>query len=403
MLKALRSAAVVTIALACMAPSMAVNALHQLNHTPGPLAPPLAGAAVLSVLLAGSSPFVMEAAFKQRRFGVLLAALAAFVVCASYNLASAVGAASTSRSETMGARTADNTRVTLLTSQLAQAETSRAALAAASGEQTPGMIDNALSALRNDARWTRSKDCAFATLPDSRTFCIEYARKLAARDAAVKVEELDGQIAALKAQLLTAAGTTAGQAADPQADTIADALALVGTDASAGKIGMGLNLWFALTIEVLGSLGPVVFASMFRLSHDAPRPSPATGKQPDAEPEQVYAGLRIVSSGEPAEHPSPKPGSVSAWLASATETCIGKELRGGDAFKAYRRHVGALAEATSATQFRRLLLKAFGCQGRTRIVIKNNGFVIRDLALKPARVGGDVGDDLGKKIDPTLA
>jgi hypothetical protein len=350
-------------------------------------------------------------------------------VCASYNLASAIGAASTTRSETTGARTADNTRAALLTGQLAQAEKSRVALATASGEQTPGMLDGALSALRNDARWTRSKGCADATLPDSRTFCAEYAQKLTTRDAAAKVAELDRDMTAIKAQLLTATGTTAGQPADPQADNIANALTLVGADASAGKIGMGLNLWFALTIEVLGSFGPVVFASVFRMSHDAPRLSPAAEKQPEAIPqiaddgpaevapekdeesEIEFTGLRLAFDRDAPQPPARKPGSVAAWLASSTETCVGNELRGGDAFRAYRRNVGDAAETTSASQFRKLLSKALGRQRRAQIITRNSGFVIRDIALKAvnvsvdvdANVDANVDGDVGKKTDPTLA
>jgi hypothetical protein len=374
----------------------------------------------------------MRRAKQERDVGLRLIAWAAFVVCASYNLASAVGAASTARSDVTGARTADNARAALLTGQLAQAEKSRAALASASSEQTPGMLDNALSALRNDARWTRSKGCADATLPDSRTFCIEHAQKLAARDAAAKVAELDRDMTAIKAQLLTATGAMAGQPADPQADNIATALSLVGAVASVGKIGMSLNLWFALTIEVLGSLGPVVFASVFRQRQAPVLPPPATTVKPDSipadmpqvgyavepfeaskedespngGPDQAFAGLRIVRSGDPIKLAAPEPGSVSAWLASATIDTPGSELRGSDAFRAYRRNVGGAAETTSSSQFRKLVSKALGRQRRAQIITRNSGFVIRDIALKSANVGGDVGGDVdadvGKKIDPTL-
>ena len=423
-----KNSLVVLMAMACMAPSMAVNAVHQFTHTPGPLAWPLAGAAILSVLLAGCAPFAMRRAKQERDVGLRLIAWVAFIVCASYNLASAVGAASTARSDVAGARTADNARAALLTGQLAQAEKSRAALASASGEQTPGMLDNALSALRNDARWTRSKGCADATLPDSRTFCIEHAQKLAARDAAAKVAELDRDITAIKAQLLAATGAMAGQPADPQADNIANALSLVGAVASVGKIGMSLNLWFALTIEVLGSLGPVVFASVFRQRQALVLPQPATPVKPDSipavghavepfeaskederpngGPDQAFARLRIVSSGDPIKLAAPEPGSVSAWLASATIDAPGSELRGSDAFRAYRRNVGGAAETTSASQFRKLVSKALGRQRRAQIITRNSGFVIRDIALKSANVGGDVGGDVdadvGEKADPTL-
>jgi hypothetical protein len=50
------------MALACMVLSMAVNSAYQFTHTPVPLAWPLAGAAVLFVLLAGCAPFTMRRA-----------------------------------------------------------------------------------------------------------------------------------------------------------------------------------------------------------------------------------------------------------------------------------------------------------------------------------------------------
>lgn len=279
------------IALTCMAPSMAINAVHQFTHTPGAMAYPLAGAAVLSVLLAGSSPFAMEAAFRQRRFGVFLVAAIAFGVCASYNLASAVGAASTARSDITGARKSDNTRGARLTGQLTQKETQRAGLVREWGEETPGIMDGVLTAKRSDPLWARSKQCTIPTMDDSRAFCDDYAKKTAKREAAAKVAELDREITELNAQLLATPAASAEQPADPQAANIAGALDLVGAPASAGKIGMGLNLWFALTIEVLGSLGPVVFAFVFRGRPSlAPLVAAPSVPAPETKPAPVIEG-----------------------------------------------------------------------------------------------------------------
>lgn len=249
-------------AMVFMTPSALINAVHQLGHTPGAMAYPLAVASVLSVVLAGTAPFALGVAVRDRRVGLFVTAMVAFVVCAGFNLVSAVGAASTSRSEIAGTRSADNNRSALLNGQLKSLESSRSAL---NSTQTIGMVDSSIAAMRTDARWTRSRECSDATLPDSRTFCADYARLQGQRDAAVRAERLDADIAAIKAQLLASSSTAAmGQPIDPQADTLAAAMGSLGLHMSAVSVGRGLNLTFALVIEVLGSLGPVVFASLFR-------------------------------------------------------------------------------------------------------------------------------------------
>jgi hypothetical protein len=246
-----------------MAPSMAVNATHQLAHTHGALAWPLATASILSVLLTSAAPFAMKRAKADGDVGLRLVAASVFIVCGAYNLSSAIGAASTSRSEGTGARAADNAKHDLLAGQLADAEKRRAALALTAGERTAAMIDADLQAMRQDKRWSRSKDCAEATKDDSREFCAQYAGKLAVHDAAAKVESLDRDITAIKGQLLAGTGASAGQPADPQAANIATAFAVIGVRSEASDIGVGLNLLFAVVVEVIGSLGPVVLASIF--------------------------------------------------------------------------------------------------------------------------------------------
>ena len=406
------------VALACMAPSMAINAIHQFEHTPGLMAWPLAGAAVLSVLLAGCSPFAMEAALKGRRWLALSAAVLAGLVCVAYNLASAVGAASVARSEVSGTRAQDNRRAELLTGQLAQAEKSRAALAVTAGEQTPDMVDKSLQALKQSPIWTRSKECADATLPNSRTFCADYAQKLAVRDAAAKVAELDASISGLKTQLLAANAPTVGRPADPQAENIGVVLAMAGLHPGPHKIGLGLNLWFALTIEVLGSLGPIVLAHAFGRAEATHKPEPTPGaaveipaveaaeeakEETQADGEDAYTGLHLVSEAEPVKQPEPAPGSVDGWLLAATCDAPGSELRGGDALKAYRRWAGDLGKDMDAPKFRRLVSRALACQGRGKIINRNNGFVLANVALKSANVGGDLGADPGGNSGETLA
>lgn len=267
-------AALVLIALACIAPSAGINVMHQLAHTPGPLALPLAAASVLSVALAAASPFAIERAIAGRNLALLAIALLTGGVCLSYNLSVAIGAASTTRSATIGARQSEASKADLLKGQLAQAEKSRAALAIVSQERTPGMLKAEISGLEQSPAWTSSKQCSDATLPASRTFCAEHAGRQAALDAAKKVEALDIEIAATKAALLKT-GLATGQAADPQASNIAAALAFIGLTVEAGNIGVGLNLWLAVLVEIVGAFGPLVFAAALRREDASQKPEEA--------------------------------------------------------------------------------------------------------------------------------
>lgn len=267
-------AAIAVIALLCIAPSASINVVHVLGHTPGALGVPLALASVVSVMLAAASPFAIERAIAGRNVALLAIALLTGAVCLSYNLSVAVGAASTTRSETTGARTAENQKAALLTGQLVQAEKSRVTLASIAQEKTPGVIAAELRGLEQSAAWTSSKQCSDATLPTSRTFCAEHAGRQAALDAAKKVEALDIEIAATKAALLKS-GPATGQAADPQSANIAAALSFIGVTVEVGNIGIGLNLWLAVLVEIVGAFGPLVFAAALRREDGTQKPEEA--------------------------------------------------------------------------------------------------------------------------------
>jgi hypothetical protein len=227
MLKLLRLPLLITVSAACMAPSMAINGVHQFKHAPGPLAVPLAGASVLSVLLAGGT----------------------------------------------------------------------------------------LEGMRQDRRWSRSKACADATRKDSRAFCAEYARKQAERAAAVKIEALDRAMTRLKGELLAAAGENTGQPDDPQAASVVTALSLVGLTAEPGKVGQGLNLWFAVAIEAIAALGPFALEAIF--FGGAPlTPVPAAQANIAERPASAPPAETLPSSAAQPERPAPSQDEATMMEAS---------------------------------------------------------------------------------------
>jgi hypothetical protein len=267
----------ILLALPFIAPSIALNAACQFSHEHEPLV--LWGSVALSAGAVLVVAYLPLAIMRAPNWGSRFMLSAGFVFLLSFNLASGIGAVSTSRSDLTGSRRADNARLSLLTGQLSQVEASRKALAATAGEKTAVMVDAELTALRQDARWSRSKGCADATLTDSRTFCAEYAQKQGARDAAAKVGELDASIATLRAQLGTAQTATAGESEDPQAEAVAMALGALWTRPDLHTVGVGASVQKAMAAEILPAIATTAIAILFssskpvQLAPSAPRPS----------------------------------------------------------------------------------------------------------------------------------
>lgn len=269
------------VALGCMAPSMAINAVHQFTHTPGLMAYPLAAASVLSVLVAGCAPFAMRRAREEGNASLRRYAAAAFVICVLYNLSSAIGAASMARSDVAGARKTNGAHEAQLQKQLAEAEAERARRAKTAREQTPAEVEAAIALLtrEHEQAWRRSKQCVEATRDESLQLCASHAAKKAELDAAKKVEALDLRIDELRRQLLSAPSASSDEPADPQAANIANALGLIGVGAETATVGTILNLLFAVAIEAIGALGPVVLEGVWGVRQNEPA---APLAQPDA-------------------------------------------------------------------------------------------------------------------------
>lgn len=248
-----------------MLPGIGINVAHQLAHGKE-LAPILAWAAALSVVLAGITPITFTRALRQRSIIGTLVSVFLFCVCLGFNIANAVGIAAGKRAETVTSREVERGEVERLQWQLGTARESRGALVRDAEGKTATMIRAELASMRQQWQWDSSKRCTDATLSSSRIFCADYKKREGLLDAAAKVEQLNGQIADISAKL-AGMHATAGQAADPQASAVNFALAWFGIQAKDGDVGTGLSLWFALAIEAIGSLGPIAFALLLEPAH----------------------------------------------------------------------------------------------------------------------------------------
>lgn len=262
--KAILSIAAAAVSLLCMGPSAAINVIHQLSHASASMpimAWAYAGYSVLSVLLAGAAPIAIKYLLAHRQWFSAVASAVLFVFCAGHNLSCAISASSFARSETVSARSSTKSLVKETSGQLEEAIAKRAALAVTAKGQTPAMIDAAIKRSQIDPAWGRSKHCGDATKDESLKFCADMAQKEAEKDAATKVDDLDKEIASLrgKAAALPKGGDEG--AVDPQAENVVAALSLIGWVTSIHGVGLGMNMWSALTVEVIAFLGPIMVES----------------------------------------------------------------------------------------------------------------------------------------------
>lgn len=275
----IRTAFIALASLAFMAPSMYANLVHQLAHASPDMAASNAGVSVLTVALAGIAAICARRKAADRSWFLAGVCVVAFICCTSYNITCAIGVSSATRAERAEAITKASGAVASLQRQLDEKLGDRAPLKAKAEGKTAAVLEYDLAEMRANARWTSTKGCTIPTEPESRQLCADYAAKNGAREAAVKAEALDTEIAALRARLDAANASpnaAPGRPADSQVADVAAILEATGYAVASDKVATSLNLQYALILEVLASLGPLILFETFgaRETPSAPRIEP---------------------------------------------------------------------------------------------------------------------------------
>ncbi len=348
--------AVTILGVACMLPSIGINAIYQFAHA-GDLAVALAWAATLSVVLAAISPITFMRSVRCVSATGVLISIFLFAVCSIFNVSNAIGIAAGNRAESITGRETARTIVEGLQWQLGTTIQSRDSLAKEAGGKTAVMVRADLASLQQRVEWASSKQCTDATIPISRAFCADYKTKEGLLDAAARVEDLDRLISEISAKLANAHAVI-GQSADPQASTINSALAFFGVKVKDGDVGTGLSLWFALAIEAIGSLGLIAFR-MLLLETGSSMPKKITRVKEDfgrilSSPRMpVISAVKVTrkslvpeSRQLPAPAPAKKPykkgptpedlSSIQDWLSERITIRRGKEVQAAECYANYR-------------------------------------------------------------------
>ena len=226
----------------------------------------LGAASIAADCMKALLPFFIFAAWRNRSWSQALGGAALWAVCILYALTSAIGFASTNRSDTTGTRVMQAEKYEDLRTQLNRVTDQQKWL---EKHRSVGMVEAEIDAAKQNYRWTSSEGCVNATVTLSREFCESYHKLQAELAAAKKEEALQKSADQVRAKLGEMNGTAAAKVADPQATMIAK---LLGFDIK--QVELGLTILVTLLVELGSSMGLYVSTSTWRIHEPKRMPAP---------------------------------------------------------------------------------------------------------------------------------
>lgn len=262
----------VIAALVMLGVSAAMNYLFLSSLGKTPLEGQVLGAASAAADgLKALLPFFIFWGWRSGRYAVAVPGLMVWLFFSGFSLLSAIGFAADNRG--VFSHTRENVN--------AAHETARADLLVAESRlrdipkhRPVAVVTEDIERHKQDRRWSVTKDCAEATLPESREYCARYYELRAELASGVESERLQGKIAALKEQTERLRIEGAGQDADPQLSLLARVL---GHEQS--RVRLALIIVVALLVEIGSSLGLFLATSHSELfARKTEKVSPAGAK-----------------------------------------------------------------------------------------------------------------------------
>ncbi|WP_409562697.1 primase-like DNA-binding domain-containing protein [Hyphomicrobium sp. MC8b] len=280
----------VLVALAFMALSAAINWRYGSSMGRDPTDQLIYASVSLAADLAKAiTPFFFWFALKHRNWGPAVASALFWLACTGYSLASAAGFAELSRSAQTGTLTTKKASYHDLKAELERKQTQLAALGA---YQPPTVIAGRIDALKQNPRYSSSRQCTDTTTSQSRALCADIATLESERQKGLNAARLETEIDALRTRVLELAPASGIEGGDPRAGFLTR---IFGWDIL--KVQTGFALLFIAVLELGSGLGLFI-----ALAHGELASAIKTGHLPAEQP----AAPRAKSKREPFWKRAPK-------------------------------------------------------------------------------------------------
>lgn len=222
-------------------------------------------------------PFFFFAAVRTRMWSQAVASALVWVVVTAYSLTSALGHAALNRFDTAGKRAATAEAYKDHRADLARAKEQLSWVPQHRPAQT---VQAEINTLKNERRWTMSKQCTDVTTGKSREFCEQYNTLSAEFASAEQAIALEARIAEIEGRLAQSKGTTVMSEADPQAAVLAKLAGILAPSVKVEDVQTALTVFIALLLEVGSAFGMYIAFSQWRLydrqTPAAPRMAPVS-------------------------------------------------------------------------------------------------------------------------------
>jgi hypothetical protein len=287
----------VIAALIMLGVSAAMNYLFLSSLGKTPLEGQVLGAASAAADgLKALLPFFIFWGWRSKRYAVAVPGFAVWLFFSGFSLLSAIGFAADNRGVFSHTRENVNTAHETALADLAAAESRMRDIPK---HRPVAVVTEDIERHKQDRRWSMTKDCAEATLPESREYCARYYELRGELASGTESQRLQAEIAVLKEQTDRLRIEGAGQDADPQVSLLARVL---GHEQS--RVRLALIVVVALLVEIGSSLGLFLATShseLFGRRAEKASPAEVASEVPARAPEKPTAPTAPSrkSKGEP--------------------------------------------------------------------------------------------------------
>ena len=209
----------------------------------------------LDLLKAVLAVLVARAAADGRRAYVIVGG-SVFCLITLVSLTASIGFTSNNRSAVTSSRERLNQELLFIENRLKEI---RSQLAALPARRPTTILDELLSANRQDRRWHETKECSAASTQAGRTYCEGFFRLRAERATAIEWHRVSEIIASEEQRALQLRKVGAGGESDPQARLL---MAAIGLDETV--VRRLLMALVAIVVEIVSGLGIYLVSGLGR-------------------------------------------------------------------------------------------------------------------------------------------
>lgn len=198
-------------------------------------------------------PFFIAWGWRSGRYSIVVPGIAIWILFSGFSLLSALGFSASNRGAILESRNTLTAEYQRLQSDL---QTAQARISRLPQARAFAIVEQEINRHKQHVRWTTTKNCIDATIPESREYCQQYFSLHSELAAAKEYSKLQKQSQTLKEKIARLRSNGAETDSDPQVSLLSRIFGQ-----SSESVRLTLTIVVALLVELGSSLGLYLSAS----------------------------------------------------------------------------------------------------------------------------------------------